>query len=104
MKKFLRDALSELHSVTWPTRKYAINIAKITLGFVLVSAIFIWIMDYIFSSGYNFIFTLNPKNNIIYDTPSSTSWINVLDWSLEELDSSWSVINEIEAETWSIDK
>lgn len=103
MKKFFREAVSELHNVTWPTKKHAINIARITLGFTLVSAVFMWVMDYIFSESYSFISKLNPKNNVIIQTPTDT-WAKVtLDWKSVTVDSSsWKVIINDSTNSWNV--
>lgn len=65
MNKFVKDALSELHNVTWPTKQYAIRISKITIWFVLISAVVLWFVDWVLGSWFLFISRLNPKNNIV---------------------------------------
>ena len=82
MKKVISEALSEIHNVTWPTKKHAIKISKITIGFTLASAVFMWVSDWLLSSAYKWLKSLNPKleevanENIPFPTGS---WAD-LDW------------------------
>lgn len=49
---YVRESYEELRRVTWPTRNQAIRLSAIVLSFVLLSAIFIGILDYVFHFGY----------------------------------------------------
>lgn len=49
---YLRESLEEFKRVTWPTRNQAIRLSAIVLVFVLVAAIFIGAIDFIFNLGY----------------------------------------------------
>ena len=42
---FLRDAITEVKKVVWPTRKESLQTAGIVFAFVLVMAVFLWISD-----------------------------------------------------------
>lgn len=49
---YLRESLEEFKRVTWPTRNQAIRLSAIVLVFVLVAAIFIGAIDFVFNLGY----------------------------------------------------
>ena len=42
---FVRDAVTEVKKVVWPTRKESLQTAGIVFAFVLVMAVFLWISD-----------------------------------------------------------
>jgi len=42
---FLRDAITEVKKVVWPTRKESLQTAGIVFVFVLAMAVFLWISD-----------------------------------------------------------
>jgi preprotein translocase subunit SecE len=42
---FLRDAITEVKKVVWPTRKESLQTAGIVFAFVLIMAVFLWISD-----------------------------------------------------------
>jgi preprotein translocase subunit SecE len=50
--KYFRDSFRELSKVTWPTKNQAIKITGIVLGFTLVFAAFLGLVDFIFRTGY----------------------------------------------------
>jgi len=64
MKKFIKEALSELYNVSWPTKKHAINISKVTIIFTIICAIFIWTSDYILAEAYKVWSSMNPENAV----------------------------------------
>lgn len=43
--KFFRGYISEMRKVSWPTRKQVINNTIITLIFVALIGLFIWVLD-----------------------------------------------------------
>ncbi len=49
---YLRESLEEFRRVRWPTKNQAIRLAAIVLGFVIVSAVFIGALDFVFHLGY----------------------------------------------------
>lgn len=49
---YLRESYEEFKRVTWPTKNQAIRLSAIVLSFVLISAIFVGALDYIFHFGY----------------------------------------------------
>jgi preprotein translocase subunit SecE len=42
---FVRDSITEVKKVVWPTRKESLQTAGIVFAFVLVMAVFLWISD-----------------------------------------------------------
>ena len=49
MIKFFKDAISEIHNVTWPSKKHIKHISTVAIVFTFSSAVFIWFTDYWFS-------------------------------------------------------
>ena len=52
LPKYFRDAISELHRVSWPTRQQAIRISIIVLAVTFVIALVLGFLDTFFSWGY----------------------------------------------------
>ena len=48
MIKFFKDAISEIHNVTWPTKKHYMHISMVAIAFTLSTAVFIWFVDFWF--------------------------------------------------------
>jgi preprotein translocase subunit SecE len=42
---FLRETVTEVKKVVWPTRKESLQTAGIVFAFVLVMAVFLWVSD-----------------------------------------------------------
>jgi len=53
--RYLRETRGELRKVTWPTRQEAWRLTAIVLGVTLAFAIFLWVMDFAFSSFIQFL-------------------------------------------------
>jgi preprotein translocase SecE subunit len=51
LKKYLRESFAELNNVTWPTRKQGIRITTIVFIFMIVAAVVLGFLDYIFAIG-----------------------------------------------------
>ncbi len=49
MLNFIRNAVSELHNVTWPTRTQAIHSMITVLSIMLLVGVFLGIVDYLFN-------------------------------------------------------
>jgi len=47
---YIKEAYSELHKVTWPTRAQAIRLTIIALAITLFVALFLALWDYIFQA------------------------------------------------------
>lgn len=56
--KYFIEAFQELRKVTWPTRNQAVILTGVVLAFTVVMAVFIGGLDYVFTFGYNELFTL----------------------------------------------
>jgi preprotein translocase SecE subunit len=41
MIKFFKDAISEIHNVTWPTQKHYMHISMVAIVFTLSTAVFV---------------------------------------------------------------
>ena len=50
--KYFRDAISELHRVSWPTKQQAIRISMVVLGVTLVVALALGFLDTFFAWSY----------------------------------------------------
>ncbi len=46
---YVRESLTELHQVRWPTQQQAIRLTVIVIGFIIVSSLFFGIVDAVFS-------------------------------------------------------
>ncbi len=42
---YIRGSVEELHHVRWPTRRQAVRLSLIVIGFMLVSAVVLGIVD-----------------------------------------------------------
>lgn len=49
--RYFKDSYQELHKVSWPTKNQAVRISAIVLGFSLVTAAFIGLLDYALTLG-----------------------------------------------------
>ena len=47
--RYLRETRQELRKVRWPSRQEAWNLTKIVLGVTIAMALFLGVMDYLFS-------------------------------------------------------
>ncbi len=56
MALFIRQVVSELRKVIWPTRKELIAYTTVVLVFVLIMAGFVAGLDFIFTKGVLFVF------------------------------------------------
>ena len=51
LSRYLRETRGELRKVTWPTRQESQRLTAIVLGVTAVMALFLGILDFIFSRG-----------------------------------------------------
>lgn len=49
--RYLRETRGELRKVTWPTQEEALRLTAIVLGVTAVMALFLGVMDLLFSTG-----------------------------------------------------
>ena len=76
---YFEESYQEIRKVAWPTKNRAIRLTFLVLGFVLVVAIFLGILDNIFGFGHNALLDIAPKKAIptiedtaVVDTPAVT--------------------------------
>lgn len=53
--KYWRETRGELRKVTWPTRQESLRLTGIVVGVTIAFAAFLWVFDFIFSSGLRFL-------------------------------------------------
>ena len=53
--RYLRETRGELRRVTWPTRKEALNLTYIVLGVTFAFALFLGMLDWVFSQVFQLI-------------------------------------------------
>lgn len=58
---YFKESFNELHKVTWPTRNQAVRITIIVLAFSLVVALFIGLLDLVFSFVFDFLVSQVPS-------------------------------------------
>ena len=49
IQKWWRETIGELRKVTWPTKEEALKMTKIVIVVVLATALFLGVIDFIFS-------------------------------------------------------
>lgn len=52
---YIQESIAEMKKVTWPTKKETYNYTILVVGISLGVAIFLGILDYIFTQGFQFI-------------------------------------------------
>ncbi len=52
---YLQESLAEMKKVTWPTKKETYNYTLLVIGISIGTALFLGLLDYLFSSGFQFI-------------------------------------------------
>ncbi len=61
---YLQASVEELRKVTWPTRNQAIRLTFLVLGFCIVVAILLGILDFVFGFGYRSLLELGPERQL----------------------------------------
>ena len=49
IQKWWRETVGELRKVTWPTKEEALNMTKIVIIVVILTAVFLGVVDFVFS-------------------------------------------------------
>ncbi|KKS52642.1 MAG: hypothetical protein UV82_C0006G0012 [Candidatus Magasanikbacteria bacterium GW2011_GWD2_43_18] len=49
LTNYFREALYELHKVTWPTKKQTINYSIVVIAIAIAMAAFFALLDYVFT-------------------------------------------------------
>jgi preprotein translocase subunit SecE len=52
---YIQESIAEMKKVTWPTKKETYNYTLLVIGISLGTAIFLGILDYLFTQGFSFI-------------------------------------------------
>lgn len=52
---YITESVAEMKKVTWPTKKETYNYTLLVIGISIGTAIFLGILDYIFTQGLQFI-------------------------------------------------
>ena len=60
--KYFKESFHELNKVSWPTKNQAVRITAIVLGFSLVIAAMLGILDYLWELGRNYL-----MNNVSFN-------------------------------------
>ena len=56
--RFFRETTGELRKVSWPSRQEAISLTRVVVLVVVIMAIFLGGLDFLFFELFNFIFSL----------------------------------------------
>lgn len=54
--RFFKDLKSEFKKIVWPTKKHVLHNTGVVLIFMAVTAIAIWILDFLFISVFKLVF------------------------------------------------
>ena len=54
--RFLRESVSELRRVVWPTKQQVTTYTSVVLTFVVIMALMIFVIDYVAGQGVLFVF------------------------------------------------
>lgn len=55
LTNYLKESVAEMKKVTWPTKKETYNYTLLVIGISIGVALFLGILDYIFTTGFQFI-------------------------------------------------
>lgn len=55
LTNYVKESVAEMKKVTWPTKKETYNYTLLVIGISLGVAIFLGILDYLFTMGFQFI-------------------------------------------------
>lgn len=61
--RYFQESFEELRKVTWPTRNQAIRLTFIVIGFCVIFAIFIGVLDFGFNFGYRQLVQFSERVN-----------------------------------------
>lgn len=55
LTNYIKESIVEMKKVTWPTKKETTNYTLLVVGISLATAAFLGFLDYIFTTGFQFI-------------------------------------------------
>lgn len=56
LTNYLKESVAEMKKVTWPTKKETYNYTLLVIGISIAVALFLGLLDYIFTQGFQIIF------------------------------------------------
>lgn len=59
--EYLQDSTEEIKKVTWPTKNQAIKMTILVLIVVLITALVIAVLDFVFGTGHKYLIDLAPS-------------------------------------------
>ncbi|MFH0776085.1 MAG: preprotein translocase subunit SecE [Patescibacteria group bacterium] len=62
LAKYIRDSVSELHRVSWPTKQQAVRISVVVLAVTFALAFILGFLDTFLAWGYKALLNLSIKN------------------------------------------
>lgn len=57
LSNYIKESIAEMKKVTWPTKKETYNYTLLVIGISIGMAIFLGILDYLFTIGFEFFIT-----------------------------------------------
>jgi preprotein translocase SecE subunit len=61
---YFEDSYQEIRKVAWPTRNQAVRLTFLVLGFMIVMALMIGVLDYVFGTGHRALLNLSPAGSL----------------------------------------
>lgn len=61
---YVQSSVEELRKVTWPTKNQAVRMTFMVLGFCLVVALILGVLDFVFGFGYRSLLDLGPERTL----------------------------------------
>lgn len=55
LTNYIKESIEEMKKVTWPTKKETTNYTILVIGISIGIALFLGLLDYIFTTGFQFI-------------------------------------------------
>lgn len=55
LTNYIKDSVTEMKKVTWPTKKETTNYTLLVIGISLGVALFLGLLDYLFTTGFQLI-------------------------------------------------
>ena len=55
LSNYIKESIAEMKKVTWPTKKETRNYTILVIGISIGVALFLGLLDYIFTTGFQFI-------------------------------------------------
>ena len=59
--RYFKEVIGELKKLTWPTRKELVSYTVTVMGFILLLAVIIYVLDLVFGGGLGLLATIGGK-------------------------------------------